>query len=265
MIEAQERDIQNILLYLKNGIQDCIYMYIDIKKYGIKNVAMKVWFENDKNGNLINVVMKYHTSISFYSHNDDCDLKGVIELINDYKPNSISAKKVFVERLYTVFADVYDVTYGHIVQLLNYPDLDKDDIVETAKDTDMLEIAKLIVSDEHIGAYYDVNDLAEQFIERRNSGMGRNYIIRDKGKIVGHTASYAELDNIGVAGGLIVNPTYEGELLLGPILEGYIIRKMLKEGFILFGFVTPKRSKILVRFGNKFVTEYGKLTKEAQN
>ncbi len=263
MIVAQERDIQNILVYLRKGIQDCIYMYIDIKKYGLNNSAMKVWFENDRDGNLINVVMKYHTSISFYSDNDDCDLKGVIDLIKEYNPNSISAKKVFVERLNIVLADVYDVTYGHVVQLLNYPDLDKDGIVETARDTDMLEIAKLIVSDKHIGSYYDVNDLAEQFIERRNSGMGRNYVIRDNGKIVGHTASYAELDNVAVAGGLIVDPTYKGDLLLGPILEGYIIRQMLKEGFTLFGFVTPKRCKILVRLGNKFVTEYGKLTKEA--
>lgn len=262
MIEAQKKDIQNILEYLKEGIQDCIYMYIDIKKYGINNTAMKVWYESDKNGSLVLVVMKYHTSISFYSDKDDCNLNGVIELIKDYKPNSISAKKVFVERLYSEMFNDYDVTYGHILRLLNYPDLGQDYIVKTARDTDMLEIAKLIVSDVHIGSYYDVNDLAEQFIERRNSGMGRNYIILDKGKIVGHVASYAELDNIGVAGGLIADPMYKGEFLLGPILEGFIIRKMVKEGFTLFSFVTPKRSKILVRLGNKFVSEYGKLTRK---
>ena len=265
MFEAQEKDLNKILMYLKTGIQDCIYMYIDIKKYGLSNPAMKVWYDSDISGDLSMVVMKYHTSISFYSENNDSDLKGVVELIKEYGPNSISAKRVFVEKLYTEMDDVYNVTYGHIVQLLNYPDLEKDDIVETAKDKDMLEIARLIVSDEHIGNYYDVNDLAEQFIERRNSSMGRNYIIKEHGKIVGHTASYAELDNIAVAGGLIVDPTYKGDLLLGPILEGYIIRQMIKEGFTLFGFVTPKRSKILVRFGNKFVAEYGKLTKEADN
>lgn len=265
MIKAQEKDIHKILDYLKNGIQDCIYMYIDIKKYGIDNSAMKVWYDNDKDGNLSIVVMKYHTSISLYSNNDDCDLKGVIELIKLYNPNSISAKKVFVERIYSKMSDVYDVMYGHILQLLKYPDLGKDEVVETAKDADMLEIAKLVVSDKQIGSYYDVNDLAEQFIERRNSGMGRNYIIRDNGKIVGHVASYAELDNIGVASGLIADPSYRGDLLLGPILEGYIIRQMLREGFTLFNFVTPRRSKMLVRFGNKLVAEYGKLSKEANN
>lgn len=264
MIAAQEKDVLKILGYLKKGIQDCIYMYIDIKKYGLKNSAMKVWYDNDENGQLNIVVMKYHTSISLYSNEDDRDLKGVIELIKEYSPNSISAKKVFIEKIYFEMADVYDVMYGHILQLVKYPDFKKDYIVETAQDKDMLEIAKLVVSDVQIGAYYDVNDLAEQFKERRHSGMGRNYIIRENGRIVGHIATYAELDNIAVASGLIADPSYEGRLLLGPILEGYMIREMHKEGYTLFGFVTPRRSKMLVKYGNKFVSEYGKLSKDAQ-
>ena len=47
MREAQEYDIDEIISYLENNVQDCLYMYIDIKKYRLNNPAMKVWFNRD--------------------------------------------------------------------------------------------------------------------------------------------------------------------------------------------------------------------------
>ncbi len=260
--ELTEHYIADVTDFLKKHLEDCIYLYIDIKKYGLSNPAMNVWFEIDSDGIHL-VVMRYHTSITFFADRDNFNLDNVVGLIKQYKPNSISTTKKLAERLHLLL-DTYDASYGYIVRFLQYPDFDSDYMVESAKDDDMLEIASLITSDEEIGSYYELQDLAGQFLERRHCGMGRNYVVRENGKIVGHIASYAELDHIGTTGGLIVNPSSQGKLL-GAVLEGYIVRKMLGEGFQLFGFVSERKARLLVKMGNKIATEYGKLTKHANN
>ena len=257
-----DHNVEEVTEFLKQHLEDCIYLYIDIKKYRTTNPAMNVWYEKDA-GRIQLVVMRYHTSITFFAEKDNCNLDTVIGLIKKYKPNSISTTKRLAERLYLLLG-TYNVSYGYIIRFLHYPDFGGDHLVELAKDDDMLEIARLVTSDEEIGSYYELQDLADQFLERRRCGMGRNYIVRDNGMIVGHIASYAELDHIGTTGGLVVKPDYQGKLL-GAILEGYIIRKMLGEGYQLYGYVSERKCKLLIRMGNEIATQYGKLTKHASN
>ena len=81
---ATQNDVPAILVYLKRHVQDCLYMYIDIGKYGLDNPNMQVWLDSDNHG--INfVVMKYHDSISVYSDNDTWDTEAVMRLIQDQK------------------------------------------------------------------------------------------------------------------------------------------------------------------------------------
>lgn len=259
--ELTERNVVEVTEFLKQHLEDCIYLYIDIKKYGLTNPAMNVWYEKDAD-RIHLVVMRYHTSITFFAKNDNYNLDTVIGLIIKYKPNSISTTKKLAERLHLLL-DNYDVSYGYIIRFIHYPDFGGNHLVESAKDDDMLEIARLVTSDEGIGSYYELQDLADQFLERRRCGMGRNYIVRENGRIVGHVASYAELDHIGTEGGLIVRPDCRGKRI-GSILEGYFIREMLGEGYRLYSFASERRCKVLVRMGNEIATEYGKLTKHAR-
>ena len=66
MREARAADLPRILAYLRPHVEECLYMYIDIAKYGLDNPAMRVWLEEGENG-LRLVVMKYHTGISLYT------------------------------------------------------------------------------------------------------------------------------------------------------------------------------------------------------
>lgn len=262
LMKYTEHDVSEVTEFLKQYLEDCIYLYIDIKKYGLTNPAMNVWYEK-KSGRISLVAMRYHTSITFFAENDNCNLDAVIDLIKKYKPNSISTTKKLAERLYLLLG-TYDVSYGYIIRFLHYPDFGGDHLVELAKDDDMLEIARLVTSDEGIGSYYELQDLADQFLERRRCGMGRNYVVRENDSIVGHVASYAELDHIATEGGLIVRTDCRGKRI-GSVIESFFIRKMLEEGFRLYSFASERRCKTLVKMGNEIATEYGKLTKHANS
>lgn len=259
MIEVKERDIDEIVEYLHRGVQNCIYMFVDIKKYRLSNPAMKVWVDRDDSGNLTCVVMKYHTGLSVYAEQDDYSLDEVISLVNELKPMSITAKRTIVEKIENAVRTQYNVLYGYVFRVDKFNDFGGKDIVELAGEDDMLECAKLIASNEEIGSYYEIENLASQLRERIRTGMGRNYIIRDNGKIIGHIASYAELDDVATTSALIVDQEHEGKMY-GAVLESYIVNQLKKEGFNVYTYIIQKkRFKLLKNMGNNPVGEYGKM------
>lgn len=262
MREARPNDLPAILVYLERNIQDCLYMYIDIGKYGLENSNMKVWLDSDESGLKI-VVMKYHTSISVYTDRGDWDVEAVARLIDLEHVNSVTAQKRIIEGLFERCADSYDVSYGSVFRFSNAREFEFSGLIEDGRASDTLEIAQLIAQDEGIGSYYEVEDLANQLAERIQTGMGRSFVIRENGKIVAHIASYAEFNGIATTGGLIVDPNYQNGLY-GGILESHLVHTLLQENYQVYTFVTNRlRKKLLSAWGNKCVGEYGKMTRAA--
>lgn len=258
MRKAEQKDIPAILVYLKRNVKNCLYMYIDIKKYGLDNPNITVWMDSDETGMKL-VVMKYHTSISVFSASNNWDVDEVVNIINQEAVNSVTGKKDMIEKLYISCADKYDVTYGSVFRFTSFRSCEFDGKIETAAEEDTMEIAELIARDEEIGGYYEIKDLADQLAERMRTNMGRSYVIRKDGKIIAHIASYAEFENLATTGGLIVAPEYRNGVY-GGVLEGYLVERLLEEKFQVYTFVTARlRKKLLEAVGNKCVGEYGKM------
>ena len=89
---AREEDKEIILRYLRSGIADCLYIYIDIVNYGIASEHMTVWME-ETDGRIELVVMKYYDSFQIYSHMKDCDLQQVSELLQEFPVTDIKVLK----------------------------------------------------------------------------------------------------------------------------------------------------------------------------
>lgn len=261
MKKATANDIPAILVYLKRHVEDCLYMYIDIGKYGLELPHMQVWFDTNDNGISL-VVMKYHTSISIYTDTKNWDVEAVAQLIRKENVNSITGTKAITERLYSLCADDYKVSYGSVFRFSKARDYTFQGLIESATEQDTPEIARLIMEDQGIGSYYEVQDLADQLAERMRTNMGRSFIIRENGKIVAHIASYAEYDGLATTGGLIVAPTCRNGLY-GGVLESKLVHTLLEENFQVYTFVTERlRKKLLTAWGNECVGEYGKITRK---
>lgn len=255
---ANTNDIKAILEYLKQEVHNCLYMYIDIGKYGIEDQFMNVWIDESE-GDISCVVMKYHTGLSVYSDADDWDIDSIVEIIKKENIKSITARKDICSKLYEQLKDDYTADYGYVYEFTKYHPINMDVDVERAGEKDMMEIAELISTDEGIGSYYDIKDLADQLTERMQTGMGRNYIVRDNGKIIGHIASYAEFDGLATTSGLIVDPDHRNGLL-GAYLEKYLVEDLINDGFSVYTFITKRmRKRLLDSMGNECVGEYGKL------
>ena len=255
---ATNNDLENILAYLKPNRSHCLYMYIDISKYGLDNPHMSVWVE-EKDQSICAVVMKYHTSISVFTNVENWDIDSTVEIILETKVKSITARRDIAEALMERLDDYYDVEFGYVFLFTTFQPFVLDMDVEVPTDEELYECAKMIVMDESIGRYYDPTELGNQLIERRNSSFGRSYILRNNGKIVAHIASYAEHDGLATTGGLIVDPN-ERSTGYGAYLEYYLLTDLINDGFEVYTFVTEKlRYRLMKAMGNECIREYGKL------
>lgn len=261
MREAKESDIVEILEYLKRNIADCIYMYIDIKKYGLSNPNMMVWIDrNNKNDQLKAVVMKYYDSIQVFAGSNDWDKEWLAEMLREENISMISGKDNMIKELAAVLGNRYSSVFGMVYQLKSYRQFENTDIVEPATLEDTGEIARLICSDELFHSNYQVKVLERQLRERMSSGMGRSVVIRRDNKIVAHIATYAEYENIVVTSGLIVHPEHRKEGY-GFFIESFLVNELLQELKDVYTFVLePKRAALLNAMGADLCGRYGKLT-----
>lgn len=259
MREADINVLPAIKTYLKRDVGNCVYLYIDICKYGLDNPNMKVWYDTDTNGiNL--VVMKYYDSIQVYSHVDTWDADQVCELINKEHTSMVSGQKRIIEKIYPQYEDAYKIEYGYVFRMTSYREFENVETIETATIEDTHEIAELICSNESIGGYYEVQNLAQQLAERMETGIGRNLLIRKEGKIIAHIATYAEYNNIAVTGGLIAKAD-DSNIPYGTILESRLVLDLLSEKFHIYTFVTEKkRAKFLKLMDCEEYGRYGKMT-----
>ena len=258
MVEAVEKDKQKILHYLRGNLADCLYLYIDIMNYGIGTENMKVWIE-EESGSLSLVVMKYYDSFQIYSHPSLCDITPVVELLKQFPVAMISGKKDMIQLLENECKE-YKAAYGMVFVMDRYRNIQTDVDVQPATEEDALEIAELICSDVELGGHYTVSNLAEQLAERIRTKTGRSYIIREKGVIVAHSATYAEAEGIAVVSGTIIKPEYRtGNYYMA--LSNHMLQQLEKESKVAYTFSITNK---MIRYHSMLHTrcgEYGKLVK----
>ena len=68
---ATKQDVDRLLQYLEQDLKNCLYSYIDLKKFGIENPNLTVYFDEDErnknvNGSMIGDGLS-HTSFGAFS------------------------------------------------------------------------------------------------------------------------------------------------------------------------------------------------------
>ena len=256
---AEKAQVAEILDYLRQDVGNCIYMYIDIAKYGLDNENISVWYDT-KDDEIDLVVMKYYDSIQVYSRTENWKVDEVIDLVREEHTPMVSGQSWIIDRFYREFEDDYDLEVGYVFKLTAFREFDSPVPIEDGRPEDMHEIAALICSNESIGGYYEIDNLANQLLERQQTGIGRNLVIRRDGKIVAHIATYAEFENLAVTAGLIAI-TDETNIPYGTLLESKLILDLLDEGFEVYTFVTEaRRARFFKAMKCQEYGRYGKMT-----
>lgn len=262
MNRAKADDRNKILDYLRKDIGRCLYIYIDTTIYGLNKDFLDIWYDEDELGISL-VVMRYHDAFQLYTDREEWDVDGVLKLAEEYDIQALHGKKDIIDALGEKIDDNFSVHYG-VILMGGKPrahGLGDEDRVEEARPEDADEIAALMCTDIFWSSVYDEKALASQLRERMETGMGRSFVIRDKGKIIVHDATFAETDDVAVVSGMMVDKAYR-DTLLGGTMEYYVSRRMADEGKkVYFMIAEMKRAHLFEKLGNTIVTEYGKWVK----
>ena len=224
---VEKKDIPEILAYFEKNLKNCLYSYIDLKKFGIENPNLTVYV--DKSNEIHCTALKYYEGLQLFDAEGKMDTEGTAELIKELNSHIVSSTVDVIEKLYPLLEDAYEMEQGYVTEMLSMPECEISEDVRPAEISEYDEIARLICSDEGVGGHYVPEELKEQLLTRLEEGMGRNYILKRDGDIIHHAATYAELDNLAVISGVITREDWRGKGV-GTLAVRKLCHDLLKEG-----------------------------------
>ena len=224
---ATENDVQRLLEYFEQDLKNCLYSYIDLKKFGIENPNLTVYF--DENDSIRCSALKYYEGLQLFDADGKMDAEETANLIRSLNSHIVSSTVDVIEKLYPLLKDSYEMEQGYVTEMLSMPECEISEEVRPAEIEEYDEIARLICSDEGVGGHYMPAELKEQLLTRLSEGMGRNYILKRDDEIIHHAATYAELDNLAVISGVITREDWRGKGV-GTLAVRKLCHDLLKEG-----------------------------------
>ena len=303
--KVTQKELAEVLDYYRQDRKNCLYSYIDLKKYGLGNPHLSVYIDRglvtdqgyadtlqaetmhdilkeadtsqagaaDSALTAGCVLLQYYTGINVFSYKNNLDVPATVAFLQEKQPSMINGPLETLEKLYPYFRETYDFEAGYVTELLEKPkdesmsETDESDAqaefpVEKAGEAELPEIAALICTDEGVGGTYTPEGLAAQLLERQRDGFGRNYFIRQNGRIVCHAGTYAEVDDLAVVSGVITAEDSRGQNLADRVVSK-LNKELLAEGKhpCLF-YYTKSAARLYAKTGYAAGTGWAKLIRK---
>ena len=225
--KAEKKDVEKLLKYFEQDLKNCLYSYIDLKKFGIENPNLTVYF--DESEGIRCSALKYYEGLQLFDADGKIDAKETAKLIKELNSHIVSSTVDVIEKLYPLLRDTYGMEQGYVTEMLSMPEGELSAEVRPAVREEYDEIAALICSDEGVGGHYALEELKEQLLNRLDENFGRNYILKRDGEMIHHAATYAELDNLAVISGVITREDWRGKGV-GTLAIRKLCHDLMKEG-----------------------------------
>lgn len=230
-----DADKPELFDYIGDDYGKCLYIFIDLKMYPLDGERFKAWVQRDDSGGIRAVVTEYYGGYQVYSRYADLDS---VEIATFLEKQEVSVAFGFQGTMEAVYSHLsgYAKEVGSLARLKNLQSVPNEAAYSASLD-EMTDIVELISQDENLGGPYTFDELFTQYEDRKKTGFGRNYVLRDSdtGEIVCHVATNAEVDELAIIAGAITNPKYRGQGYSKGVLAA-LCRELLNEGKDVFSF-----------------------------
>ena len=121
MFKKVEKENERLIEdYIGDDYNKCLYLYLDLMKYGVTNENVKSWLDF-KDDEITSVVLKYYSGMHIFSKNKNCDYDNIINLIAEENPSIICAEKFLIENLFKLLDnEEYNATYGSVRAIVTF-------------------------------------------------------------------------------------------------------------------------------------------------
>ena len=221
------------LRYIGNDYGKCLYLYIDLIKYGLENENINMWCQK-KEGKIQALVFSYYNGAHVFSKDEVFDAEDVADCLKKLEPAMICGMETVIDKVHGHMGDGYAVELGKVAELTDFRAL-SDGIAYQASLDEIKEVAELLSTDEALGKPYGYDLLYRQLTERYQENFGRNYIYRVDGRVAATASTYAETDELCVISGVMVDKEYRGRKLSEKVLAA-ICGDLKSEGKRVFSY-----------------------------
>lgn len=265
IISCDNNAINEIRNYIGEDYPKCLYLYLDIIKYGCQSDTTRTWIQS-RNDEITSVVLAYHTAIHIFSRDNEFDNIELADLLMKINPTIINARLETIKKIEPILKEQGFLSeFGHIGEWMeNDTNRTQDKEIDIANENDIPQIADLLYEDEDIGASYVYEDLLRQIKERLEEGFTRSYVIRKDDKVIAHVGTGAETDKVCTIAYTITAQDFRGQGLAKK-LYNYACGILRKEGKRVFSVYYPENAhKFHHKVGFSDICEFGKLYKNVQ-
>ena len=102
-VKAKEQDVEKLLTYLEQDLKNCLYSYIDLKKFGIENPNLTVYF--DETDGICCSALKYYEGLQLFDAEGKINAEATAELIKELNSHIVSSTIDVIEKLYPLLKD----------------------------------------------------------------------------------------------------------------------------------------------------------------
>lgn len=247
IVKCTQSDIDAILSYIGNEYPKCLYLFLNLTRYGFDNDRIESFIQYDE-GVISTVMLQYYSCLHIYSKDNSFDNEELTSFISSKKDLSMlycesSTADKIASKLSKKIKKHFSITKGWVAQVKKLNIVPKG-IAIKAKSCDFEQIVKMIYDDDDIGRSYKYDELAKQLEERNKEGYSRNLVIKDNELVIAHACTNAEIDKIAVVAELLVRKKYRRQGLASEIW-GDICNQLLTEGKEVFSYYYSQESRSL--------------------
>ena len=151
--KAEKQDVEKLLTYFEQDLKNCLYSYIDLKKFGIENPNLTVYF--DEADGIRCSALKYYEGLQLFDAEGKIDAEATAGLIKELNSHIVSSTIDVIEKLCPLLKDTYEMEQGYVTEMLSMPACEISEEVRPAEISEYDEISRLICSDD---ACYESDD-----------------------------------------------------------------------------------------------------------
>ena len=261
IVRCNQKDENKIVSYIGNNHPRCLYLFLDLKKYGLVSDSVEVYVQIRRES-IESVLLKYYSCLHVYSENNSFDAEELAAFIEQRQFTIIYSHEATSRCIYASLSgkvkERATITTGWVAQIKKI-DKNPRGLSLPAIKEDFQQIVELIYEDEDIGRSYNYSELARQIEERNKEGYARNIVIKQGDLVVAHACTNAELENIAVVAELIVRKEFRGKGYASEIWRD-ICGRLLSEGKEVYSFYYSEESRNLHKhIGFSEVCEWAKV------
>ena len=169
IIQCKNEDIETVFDYIGEDYGKCLYIFIDLKKFGLDDENFDVWIQYNKEGAICAIISEYFGGIQIYSREENLILEEIADFIKEKATHVLFAIKPIIDRL-KPFLPGYEQETGTVGELmeLKYPPNPK---AYSAPMEELAEIVRIVADDEGIGKPYGYDSLYEQYTQRKTENF----------------------------------------------------------------------------------------------